>query len=128
MAGELLGPEWHDMLVELARSRAQIMARAVRDHLADCLCTLPALPEHASPASVHFYFANLTGMRKETFPALALGYERWLADGSPSMFRDLAQQGTAHWAELARTMQELFRQRGRDAAAPIEALVESRSL
>jgi hypothetical protein len=128
MAGERLGPEWHDMLVELARSPAEIMARAVRDHLADCLCTLPALSEHAGPAAVHFYFANLTGMRKEIFPALALGYGRWLEDGSPAAFGELAQKGTAHWAELARAMLELYRERGRDAVAPIEALVESRSL
>ena len=44
-AGQLLGPDWEDMIAGFTRRRAELLARAVRDNLADCLFTLPALIE-----------------------------------------------------------------------------------
>ena len=43
-AGQLLGDDaWNAMLLDLAETPAELMARAVRDHLADCLVTLPRI-------------------------------------------------------------------------------------
>jgi hypothetical protein len=41
MADPLLGPAWTEMLASFTERRAEILARAVRDNLADCLSTLP---------------------------------------------------------------------------------------
>ena len=62
-AGELLGTEWEEMLLDLGRSRAEFTARAVRDHLADCLVTLPALLEHDDDRSLRFYRRGCPGGR-----------------------------------------------------------------
>ena len=51
MAGKQLGDAWGEMLTSLPRSRAEIMARAVRDHLADALSTLPGLLQENRVAS-----------------------------------------------------------------------------
>jgi hypothetical protein len=63
------------------------LARAVRDHLADCLVTLPTLLEREAVGSLHFYLANLSGLRRALFPALLQAYESWLE----SRYRPLAQ-------------------------------------
>ena len=43
MAHDLLGDDWERLLLSLPRSRAEFLLRAVRDNLADCISTLPAL-------------------------------------------------------------------------------------
>lgn len=143
-AGLRLGDDWERMLLDLGQTPAEIMARAVRDHLADCLVTLPALAESADPVSLHFYVGNLSGMRKEVFPGLLDAYRAWLAetDGAPaapgssrgrtaphtSRFAALAEHGRDHWEGVARAMLDLYRTRGPEAAEPIRALVESHRL
>ena len=69
------------MISAFPRSRLELMARAVRDHLADALSTLPSLIERAHPPSLHFYFANLSGMRKQIYPALLNAYQHWVECG-----------------------------------------------
>jgi len=44
-AGKLLGTQWKDMLNDIPRSKTELQMRTVRDHLADCLSTLPSLIE-----------------------------------------------------------------------------------
>ena len=78
LAGKKLGPEWEQMLAGLPRSKTEIMIRAVRDHLADSLTTLPDLVSKGKDAALHFYFANLNSVRKDLFPALYQGYQSWL--------------------------------------------------
>ena len=74
-AGKLLGPGWEEMIVGFTTRRAEIVARAVRDNLADCLVTLPAILEQDDDASLHFWFANFDGLRRGLFPRLAAAYE-----------------------------------------------------
>lgn len=115
MAGAELGPQWEAMLVEVASSKAEFVARAARDLLADCLSTLPTLIADGNDASLHFYFANLTGMRKHLFPELAEAYERWLAGGRLEALNDTVKRGQEQW--LARGQQALaaFGRGGADA-------------
>lgn len=70
-AGELLGGDWEQMLSALADRRAESLVRAVRDLLADCLVTLPALVEREAAPSLRFWFANLEGLRRSLSPRLA---------------------------------------------------------
>jgi hypothetical protein len=132
-AGERLGPDWNRMVLDLAHTPAEIMARAVRDHLADCLVTLPTLAQTAEPASLHFYVGNLTAMRKEVFPALLDAYQAWWDQTSTGVwnarvFAALALRGGAHWEQVASGMLALHRERGADAAPAIAELVASRRL
>ena len=139
-AGRCLGDDWDRMLLSLSHTPAELMARAVRDHLADCLVTLPALAEGLEPASLHFYVGNLTGMRKEIFPALLDAYRAWLVPGGEGEasasahsgqagreaypFAALAERGREHWGCVALALLDLYRERGAGAVGAIRELVE----
>jgi len=101
MAEPLLGAAWRELVASFKGRRAEIVARAVRDNLADCLSTLPRLIERDAACSIHFYFANFEGMRSALFPLLAQAYRRWRESGNPESLRDAAQAGSAHWHESA---------------------------
>jgi len=118
-AGVLLGEAWNRMLIDLTGTPAELMARSVRDHLADCLVTLPTLASEGQPASIHFYLGNLTHMRRELFPTVEAAYRDWLATGSGERLRQAADTGADHWRHVAERMMQL----GEPAA--IEALREA---
>jgi len=125
-AGLALGEEWNRMLLELAGTPAELMARGVRDHLADCLVTLPALAQRGAPASIHFYLGNLNPMRREIFPGLEKAYRVWRESGSTERLGELAQGGQAHWVRLAQRMLEI--PRASAAAGEIVRLVQANYL
>lgn len=104
MAGRLLGPQWEQTVMEVAGSRQEWVARAVRDHLADCLITLPALLESGPAGALHFYFANLTGLRRELFPQLTQAYQRWVDDASSKPLQRLVAPAREHWLRLAQRL------------------------
>lgn len=123
--GAELGEPWSHLLADLMRSRAEIMARAVRDLYADCLSTLPGLLEQGEPAAIHFYFANFIGMRRKLFPELAEAYGRWLQDGDLTPLRKTADLGRGRWQSRAMAMLALHGESGANAGKAIEALLES---
>jgi hypothetical protein len=126
-AGELL-PGWHDLIDHITFTQAEIMARAIRDHLADAICTLPELVRDNNTASIHFYFANLTNMRKHLFPSLLKAYDNWVDSGSTRAISDMIDTSRQHWHELACEMLEIHQQGGENSHQAIEQLVESRIL
>ena len=115
---------WGTMMAGLTRKRPEILARAVRDNLADCLVTLPALlardADGAGWASLHFWMANFEGMRRELFPALAAAYTEitggtitarasassWSygagTSGDTALLASVVETGQAHWLKVAR--------------------------
>jgi hypothetical protein len=103
-AGGLLGERWGEMLAELSERRTELLLRAVRDNLADCLSTLPALLEREARASIHFYFSQFDGLRRELFPALVAAYRDWRESGAASALRQAVERGAAHWASVAREL------------------------
>jgi len=113
-AGLLLGEEWNGLLMDLVGTPAELMARAVRDHLADCMVTLPALAEKAEAASIHFYLGNLTHLRRELFPGLETAYREWLVSDSRVPLQQIAARGQGHWEGVAR---DLLQSRGGPALA-----------
>ncbi len=127
-AGKLLGEEWETMLMGLPRSQAEIMARAIRDNIADTLSTLPRLLEKDEPAQLHFYFANISSMRKVIFPELMAGYRDWLEKRHTQKLSNLLQGASEHWLTMAQKMLRLFEQQGDKAAADIEALINNNTL
>lgn len=124
IAGRLLGEEWNEMLANLSRSKAEIMARAVRDLVADCRSTLPALAERENVPGIHFYFATFGGMRKYLFPEAAEAYARFAASGELRPLRAIVRTGADRWIETARTLLRLHRERGEDAGPAVEELLE----
>jgi hypothetical protein len=122
-AGELVGDTWEEMLSSFPRCKAEFVARAVRDHLADCLSTLPALIEADNEAALHFYFANLTGLRKELFPTAMEAYRHYASSGDVKPLMDVAQRGQDHWHGVATSIVEDFRNKGDRARPAIESVL-----
>ena len=123
LAGEALGPDWEAMLAGLSRSRTEIITRAIRDLLADCLSTLPMLVDRGQPAPLHFYFANFSGMRRHLFPEAVSAYRTWVAEGDSRVLSRLATDGATRWLDVAREILNLHHRLGSEAASAIEALV-----
>lgn len=123
-AGVRLGERWAPMLLDLVHTPAELMARAVRDHLADCLVTLPALMAEGSEASLHFFLGNLANMRKEIFPGLQRAYGKWLVTGDMEPLAAIAGAGRIHWMRVARSMMDLHGEGGKKLIPRIVTLVE----
>ena len=109
-AGKLLGPGWPAMIASFRKRRPEILARAVRDNLADCLVTLPVLLERQAWPQLWFWFSNFDGMRRELFPALAnFDYAKVGAGGmkcpvaGPAL-QEIVQRGAAHFEQVARRL------------------------
>ena len=121
-----LGPDWPLLLAAVMRGRAEIIVRAVRDLYADCLSTLPGLIARNDPAAIHFYFANLVGMRRKLFPELVAAYRHWLETGDLAELRAAAEWGLRRWGEEAQIILALYRDRGDDVGLEIEARLAPR--
>lgn len=121
--GADLGEAWPALLADIMRTRAEIVARAVRDLYADCLSTLPGLIERGDPAALHFFFANFVGMRRQLAPELAAAYRAWLQSGDLDDLRRAAAAGLARWRAQAREMLAWHQTLGEGARTRIEALM-----
>jgi hypothetical protein len=126
-ARQLLGPQWEVLLSELPRSKAEFIVRAVRDHLADSLTTLPRLLETENAAALHFYFANFTGMRRELFPEALLAYQAWIESGNLSSLKHVVLLGQQHWYAQAQQILALHDSATHSLADAIETLCLTRA-
>jgi len=84
-AGRILGPDWERMLLALDDRRCESVARGLRDLLADCLVTLPALLECGSAPALRFWQANMEGVRRLLAPQLARFDDALLADAAGAL-------------------------------------------
>jgi hypothetical protein len=124
-AESLLGEDWNAMLGQLASRHAELLARAVRDHLADCLVTLPTLLEREAIGSLHFYLANLSGLRRALFPALPQAYEAWLDSHDTARLAQTVAAAEAHWLDAARRLTSTYLHDPAGGDAKIAALAGS---
>lgn len=118
----LLGTQWEDLLHALPRSNAEFITRAIRDNLADCLTTLPTLIETENTASLHYYFANFNGMRKELFPEALEAYQSWIDSGSLSALDKACKHGQQRWENIAEKILSLYQNHANNLANDIETL------
>lgn len=102
MADELLGDAWRDMTMSVARTRGEPLARAVRDLLADCLSTLPALLRRANLPALHFYFAAFDAPRRQLFPQAWEAYEHFVRRGDMRPLWQAVHEGRERWLATAR--------------------------
>lgn len=128
VAAEQLGAAWGEMLEDLLRTPAELAARAVRDHMADCAVTLPRLLEAADEPSIHFLVGNLSAMQKSLFPALESAYRTWCQEKQGDALSHVAAAGARHWPAVAAEMLQLHRKLGVEAAVAISELVGRRRL
>ena len=124
-AGKLLGPDWEEMLANLDRSKTELQIRAVRDHLADCLSTLPHLLSTDNRASLHFYFANFTAMRREIFKDAMDAYETWAKRKQSGQLNDIVEHGAKHWLRIAKNILELYHTRHKNFSERVDKLISS---
>ncbi len=124
MAGELLGEDWNAMLLTLSRSKAEIMARAVRDLIADCLSTLPALLDEDNATALHFYFATFSGMRRELYPDVLAAYRLWAEKRDRQALHRAISAGRDRWLSAARSMLDVYRRDGSLSGETVEGLLE----
>ena len=101
-AGELLGEAWGRAALEVSGTRAEIALRAVRDLLADCLSTLPALLARGNAPALHFHFATFDAPRRQMFPEAPEAYEAYACGGDARPLQRVAQEGAERWLETAR--------------------------
>lgn len=123
-AGENLAG-WHRMMADISFTQAEIMARAVRDHYADTLHTLPTLIRNNNQASIHFYFANLTNMRKHIFPSIIDAYNNWCDTNNINAIEKIVDSTVDHWHEVAQQMLALHQKDAKHCSVTIEALVKA---
>ena len=120
-AAAWLEPGWAEMRLALTRRRAELLVRAVRDLVADCSVTLPALLDSGAATAIHFWFAGYDGLRRELFPGLVKAYRVWCAgDAGGAALRDAAARGEAHFRTLALEVLALHARLGERAEAQIE--------
>ena len=124
-AGKRLGPDWAAMLLALPTRRAQLHARAVRDHLADLEVTLPTLLDRCADAAIHFWFSTYDGVRETLFPRLDAAYEEWRRGDGGRALRRATASGAAHFQRLADELLARVRSEGAQSGASIERLLVS---
>lgn len=116
-AGRMLGPDWECMLEHLSDRRAELVVRAVRDLLADCMVTLPELLERRAWASLQFWYSNFDGMRR----ALAPQFLDARASNDGMIDREALQVaitcGLKQWSSVGRELLGHWETGGREAVA-----------
>lgn len=112
LAGRAFGPRWGELIEALPGKKLEILARSVRDHLADCLYTLPRLIERSADRSIYFYFANLDGIRKALFPQLGEAYAQWLESRDAGVLHEVITAGRTHWHEAGLDLLERVVEKG----------------
>jgi hypothetical protein len=120
-AGKQLDADWHLLVSDMSGSRAEFFLRAVRDILADCLVTLPSLFEKDKHLSIHFYFANYSGLRKHLFPELRQAYEQWVENKKTKAMSSLINTGVDRWQKIAVQAMNIYKNKGVKAKDDIEA-------
>lgn len=125
LVGRELGAGWEDMVFDLAGSRAEVHLRAVRDMWADATVTLPRLLAEGRDASIHFYFANLRGMRRALVPGWLDAYRQWAEGGGLGGLADRVDAGREAWDRTCRRVLGEYGRHGSDAVDTIATTVEA---
>lgn len=123
--GLIVGETWKEMLQHIPRSALELQVRTVRDHLADCLCTLPSLVQSKNTLSLHFYFANFTGMRKQLFPSIFKAYQNWLSSGDIKVLSHCIESGRKHWENTAHSLLAAYKKHGSAMTQHVDKLIQA---
>ena len=92
----------------IPHSGLQLKLRAIKDHLADTISTIPGLLENENFAALHFYFANFTGMRREIYPEAIDAYNNWVNTKDLTIFEKLCNLGKNKWLDIATDIKQSY--------------------
>jgi len=81
-----------------------LVARAMRDLLADCLSTLPALLQRENLPALHFHFATYDAPRRQLFPQALEAYEHFVNTGAQDRLWRAVHEGKDRWLAQARAL------------------------
>ena len=127
-AGRALGAAWGELRLKLAADRrTELRLRAVRDLIADCGTTLPALLDAGVPARLHFWFAGFEGLREALLPGLPRAYAAWRDGDGGQALRRAAAAASRHFEALAQELVALYAAEGEAAAAAVAARLDQAS-
>ncbi len=127
-AGRGIERDWQALLRGVAGSKAELLARAVRDNLADVLSTLPALLAEGRADRLHFYFSTFSPLRRALYPRLWSAYGEWHAGGGDAALRAAVAAGRDHWRRTVEEALALYAASGARAARPLAELLEAARL
>jgi len=71
---------------------------------------------------LHFYLANLSGLRRALFPALPQAYESWLGTPGNAGFAELVARAGSHWLDAARQLAATYHRDPLQGDARLDAL------
>jgi hypothetical protein len=91
-------------MIAAGTRRTEIVLRAVRDLLADCLVTLPQLLARDARASLLFWYASFDGLRRQLAPELAEPFGAAPERIDCAALAAAARTGAARWLEQARAL------------------------
>jgi hypothetical protein len=110
----LLGADWERMLADGADRQTEVVLRAVRDLLADCLVTLPVLLDRAAADALRFWYAAFEGARRVLAPRLARLHAS-IERGDPAPLEALCMEEGAHWLRVVLALRDRWRAGGAPA-------------
>ena len=123
-AHRYLPEDWQRILQRNSTSKTELLMRAIKDNLADSIALLPALISSQKSASIHFYIANLSAMRKALSPTLIKAYQAWLQYNDFALLESLLSPAKKHWQEKAcLLLKALVEENDKDEQSS-EALIE----
>lgn len=123
-AAAMFGEPWEAMLAASDDRRTELTLRSVRDLLADCRVTLPALIERPGDASLFFWLANFDGLRRALAPELAAAFSVQPQRIDRAALDRAAKLGRKTWGAVADDLLSVWR---RDGNAALKARVASLS-
>ncbi|MGA1562577.1 MAG: hypothetical protein ACO376_06290, partial [Gammaproteobacteria bacterium] len=75
--------------------------------LADLMASANASPESDAARAIHFYFANLTGMRKSLWPELRAAYDQWVETNVLASLQQEIDQAQRRWEVHAQALLDI---------------------
>ncbi len=109
-AAGVIDGDWSQQLLSAAGTPLELLMRAVRDHLADALVTLPAIVNQQRTPSIHLYIANLTGIRRALYPSLLAAYRTTATKDEGKLYAAIGQlqeSSASHWQRTATALLRL---------------------
>jgi len=95
-----LGSKWKDFLSGITSTRLDLMLRAAKDFYADTLVMLPTLIAEDKQASIHFYAANMSPLRKKMCPSFLVAYKHWCETNDMDYLDNWIKLSQAHWGKI----------------------------
>lgn len=111
-AAEELGPEWEQMLAEVADRRMELLLRAVRDLLADTSVTLPALLKPGHEGALLFWLSTFDGLRRELAPDLGRAFDPQRSEQLRPTLQSALPGHQERWRQQALELRNAWRSGG----------------